>query len=38
MQLSADGTAMDWDSTYCKGCGICVAVCPKDALSMEDEA
>jgi len=38
MQLSADGTAMDWDTTYCKGCGICVAVCPKDALSMEDEA
>lgn len=25
------------DYIYCKGCGICVHVCPKDALSMEPE-
>ncbi|MHA1973405.1 MAG: 4Fe-4S dicluster domain-containing protein [Candidatus Hodarchaeales archaeon] len=25
------------DYVYCKGCGICVKVCPKDALRMEPE-
>ena len=26
-----------WDSFYCKGCGICIEECPKDAISWEDE-
>ena len=25
------------NETYCKGCGICVAVCPRDAIEMSDE-
>lgn len=25
------------DLTYCKGCGICVEVCPADAISMVPE-
>ena len=26
------------DLTYCKGCGICVEVCPTDAIVMHPEA
>ncbi|MHA2203284.1 MAG: 4Fe-4S binding protein [Candidatus Hodarchaeales archaeon] len=25
------------DYVYCKGCGVCVHVCPVDALKMEKE-
>jgi len=25
------------DLDFCKGCGICVAFCPKDAIEMELE-
>lgn len=25
------------DYTYCKGCGICANICPKDSISMIDE-
>lgn len=25
------------DKEWCKGCGICVAFCPKDALILDDE-
>ncbi|WP_435789521.1 4Fe-4S binding protein [Clostridium sp.] len=27
---------MDYD--FCKGCGICSNICPKDAIKMEREA
>ncbi len=27
----------NWDSFYCKGCGICIHECPKDAISWQDE-
>ncbi|MGD8561294.1 MAG: 4Fe-4S binding protein [Desulfarculaceae bacterium] len=27
----------NWDGFYCKGCGICIAECPKDAISWEEE-
>ncbi len=27
----------NWDSFYCKGCGICIVECPKDAISWIDE-
>lgn len=32
----ADGT-FDVDYAYCKGCGICAAECPTDAMKMEPE-
>ncbi len=25
------------DLEYCKGCGICAAVCPSEAIEMRDE-
>jgi 2-oxoglutarate ferredoxin oxidoreductase subunit delta len=25
------------DRSWCKGCGICVAFCPKDVLSLDDQ-
>lgn len=25
------------NSSWCKGCGICVALCPKDVLVVEDD-
>ena len=31
--LRADGY-YDWNSDYCKGCGICARECPKDAIQM----
>jgi pyruvate ferredoxin oxidoreductase delta subunit len=27
----------DPDYTYCKGCGICAAECPKEAITMKLE-
>jgi pyruvate ferredoxin oxidoreductase delta subunit len=27
----------DPDYTYCKGCGICAAECPKEAIAMKQE-
>ena len=27
----------NWDSFYCKGCGICIYECPKQAISWQDE-
>lgn len=27
----------NWDTFYCKGCGICIHECPKDAISWRDE-
>ncbi|MBU2516763.1 MAG: 4Fe-4S binding protein, partial [Proteobacteria bacterium] len=26
-----------WDGYYCKGCGICIEECPKDAISWKEE-
>jgi pyruvate ferredoxin oxidoreductase delta subunit len=27
----------NWDTFYCKGCGICIHECPKQAISWQDE-
>lgn len=32
---SAQGRRIDYD--YCKGCGICVVECPRNAMSLEEE-
>ena len=32
-----DDTLPEIDYLYCKGCGICAAVCPKEALQMVRE-
>lgn len=32
-----DGKFLEFDYDYCKGCGICVHECPKDAITMEPE-
>ncbi len=29
--------AVDINHRWCKGCGVCVAVCPKQALRLEHE-
>jgi pyruvate ferredoxin oxidoreductase delta subunit len=29
---------IDIDYNFCKGCGICSNICPKDAIKMEREA
>jgi pyruvate ferredoxin oxidoreductase gamma subunit len=35
--ITRNGGAMTVDETYCKGCGICEAVCPvRNAVSMEE--
>jgi len=31
-----DGT-YTWLADYCKGCGICAAECPAEAITMEEE-
>lgn len=31
-----DGT-YEWLGDYCKGCGICAAECPADAIEMKEE-
>ncbi len=33
----ADGKFKGFDLDHCKGCGICMAVCPKKAIRMEPE-
>ncbi|MDX1814749.1 MAG: 4Fe-4S binding protein [Thermodesulfobacteriota bacterium] len=35
--LDDKGERMVWDPIYCKGCRICVEVCPADALRNENE-
>jgi len=35
-QPKEDGT-YEWLSDYCKGCGICAAECPADAITMKEE-
>jgi len=32
-----NGRVVDFDMEYCKGCGICVKVCPHEALEMKEE-
>ncbi len=32
---SSQGRHIDYD--YCKGCGVCVVECPRDAMSLEEE-
>jgi pyruvate ferredoxin oxidoreductase delta subunit len=32
-----DGKFKEFDYGHCKGCAICVGVCPKKAISMESE-
>jgi 2-oxoacid:acceptor oxidoreductase delta subunit (pyruvate/2-ketoisovalerate family) len=29
-----DDDSLEFDLRYCKGCGICAKVCPKEAISM----
>jgi len=31
-----DGKLVGFDLKHCKGCGICAAECPKDAITMEN--
>jgi 2-oxoacid:acceptor oxidoreductase delta subunit (pyruvate/2-ketoisovalerate family) len=31
----SDDGALQFDIRYCKGCGLCVKVCPKDAIQMK---
>jgi pyruvate ferredoxin oxidoreductase delta subunit len=33
--LVEDGKFMGIKKTHCKGCGLCVKVCPKDVIKME---
>ena len=35
--LTEDGKMKGPKLTHCKGCGICVKVCPKGALTMKEE-
>lgn len=32
-----DGKRLDFDFKHCKGCGICVEVCPFDAIDFVKE-
>ena len=32
-----DGKRLDFDFKHCKGCGICVKVCPFDAIDFVKE-
>jgi len=36
LDSQADGFYV-WDAFYCKGCGICIHECPKQAISWQDE-
>lgn len=35
--LVEDGKVVGVDLKHCKGCGICAAECPRDAISMVEE-
>ncbi|MFW9903043.1 MAG: 4Fe-4S binding protein [Candidatus Thorarchaeota archaeon] len=37
IRVDAEGEYPYIDYVYCKGCGVCVHVCPADALKMEKE-
>lgn len=32
-----NGKVFEFDLDYCKGCGICESVCPKEAIVMKEE-
>jgi len=34
IRISEDGTYLEVDYEYCKGCGICVTECPRGAMTM----
>lgn len=35
--VTEDGKVVGVDLKHCKGCGICAAECPRDAISMVEE-
>ena len=37
MTLNEETGRIEIDLDFCKGCGICVAFCPKEAIKMELE-
>ena len=38
IKVNTDGKVTGIDYFYCKGCGICAAVCPKKAIEMRPES
>ena len=36
-KMKLDGKRLDFDFKHCKGCGICVKVCPFDAIDFVKE-
>ena len=36
--LVKDGKMIGFDLKHCKGCGICARECPREAITMMDEA
>jgi len=38
IKTDEEGKVTGIDYFYCKGCGICAKVCPKDAIEMRPEA
>lgn len=35
--VGEDGKRKDFDYDHCKGCGVCVKVCPFNAIDFKDE-